>query len=259
MDISMLSLWVPELPFQLAAGRDKRLLGRPMAFLYPFRNPTPTLWLVNRLAKKEGIGSGEAMDRAVKSCPGLLVLDPAPKTWQEAQASLGAFLARWAPQGRLGRLGEALIELRGIAKDAASGILAELLDSMGWTGHSGISSSGTASWVAARHEHGIEAVQEGSEASFLAPHPLSVLPNLEKGILFRLNKLGLFEIRDIQPVPVDMLSHFIHKDKAKAILQCARGEDRPYLPTLAKKPSGRHAWRLNPKPSQRQRHQNSES
>jgi hypothetical protein len=86
---------------------------------------------------------------------------------------------------------------------------------------------------------------------------LSELPNLERGILYRLNELGLFEICDIQPVPVDMLSHFMQKEKAKAILQCARGEDRPELPSLTGKFSGRHAWRLNPGPSQRRRRSNS--
>jgi len=250
----MLSLWVPELPFQLAAGRDKSLAGRPLAFLSPY-GPTPTLWLVNRLAKQEGIGTGEAMDRAIRSCPGLQVLDPAPLAWREAQASLAEFLTKWAPQGKLGRIGEALVELGalGSPKDAANTILKELLGSMGWMGHGGISSSGTASLVAARQEHGIEAVLEGQEANYLAPHPLSVLPNLEKGILYRLNKLGLFEIRDIQPVPLDMLSQFLPLEKARGILQCARGEDRPKLPMLADKPHGHQVWRLRPRLSKRRR------
>ena len=251
----MLSLWIPELPFQLAAGRDKSLAGRPLAFLSPY-GLTPTLWLVNRLAKKEGIGTGEAMDRAIRSCPGLQVLDPAPLAWREAQASLGEFLAKLAPQGKLGRIGEALVEVDELgsnAKDAANTILKELLGSMGWKGHGGISSSGTASLVAARQEHGIESVLEGQEANYLAPHPLSAIPNLEKGILYRLNKLGLFEIRDIQPVPLDMLSQFLPLENARGILQCARGEDRPKLPMLAEKPHNHQVWRLKPRLSKRRR------
>jgi len=259
----MFTLWVPELPFQLAAGRDKKLADRPLAFLSPY-GPTPTLWLVNRLAKKEGIENGEDMDRALRSCPGLLVLDPAPLAWREAQASLSEFLARWTPQGKLGRIGEALVELSGNqgptgnTKDAANTILKELSCSMGWMGHGGLSSSRTASWVAARQEHGIETVQEGSEASYLAPHPLSALPNIERGILYRLNKLGLFVIRDIQPVALDMLSHFVPPEKASGILQCAKGEDRPMLPLLTDRPSGRQR-RLNPRPRKRRRKSDSGS
>jgi hypothetical protein len=150
-------------------------------------------------------------------------------------------------------MGEALIELRGTQglfghpKDAAHRILKELSASMGWLGHGGLSASGTASRLAARLELGVESVQDGFEASYLAPHSLRALPNLEASLLFRLNRLGLYQIRDLQPVPVDMLSHFMRGDKAKSLLQRARGEDRQRLPMLADKPSeSRHTWRIEP-------------
>jgi len=252
----MLSLWVPELPFQLACGRDKRLVDRPLAFLPPHPplcGSLPALWLVNRLARSEGVEAGEAMDRAFRLCPSLQVLDPAPQTWWEAQVSFNEFLSNWTPQGLLGNLGEALLDVHGLGhifgspKDASNRILRELYSGMGWRGHGGLSGSGTAARLAARMEHGLECVRDGSEASFLAPHPLKALPSLDVGILFRLQRLGLFQIRDLQPVPVEMLSHFMQAHKAKNVLQCARGEDRPRLPMLADKPGeSRHAWRLEP-------------
>jgi nucleotidyltransferase/DNA polymerase involved in DNA repair len=249
----MLSLWVPELPFQLACGRDKRLSGRPLAFLSPGGGPTPALWFANRAARSQGIEAGESMDRALRRCPGLEVLDPAPQTWWEALVSFSEFLSKWTPQGMLGRMGEALLDLHGThdlfghPKDTASRILRELSGSMGWAGHGGLSGSGTAARLAARMEHGIEFIGSGFEASFLAPHPLKALPSLEAGPLFRLNRLGLFLIRDLQPVPVDLLAHFIDGAKAKKLLQCARGEDRPRLPMLADRPNeARHCWRVEP-------------
>ena len=249
----MLSLWIPELPFQLASGRDSRLCNRPLAFLSPNGGSTPTLWLVNRLAKGEGIEAGDSMDRALRACPGLQVLDPTPQVWWEAQVGFGEFLTRWTPQGALGRMGEAQLDLRGTQNlfgnsiDAANRILRELSGSFGWFGHGGLSVSGTASRLAARREHGIESVKEGFEASYLAPHPLKVLPAIEAGILFRLNRLGLHQVRDLQPVPVNMLSQFVREDKAKKIIQCARGEDRTRLPMLADRPNeSRHTWRLEP-------------
>ena|GEM_PF-413452 len=249
----MLSLWVPELPFQLASGRDTRLSNRPLAFLSPNGGSTPTLWLVNRLARSEGIEAGDSMDRALRACPGLEVLDPAPQIWWEAHVGFGEFLTRWTPQGTLGRMGEALIELRGSEglfghpKDAANTILRELSGSMGWSGHGGLSISGTASRLAARMERGIETVLEGHEATYLAPYPLKAIQSIEAGIMFRLNRLGLYQIRDLQSVPVNMLAQFAREDRAKNIIQCARGEDRPRLPMLADKPNeSRHTWRMEP-------------
>ena len=248
----MLSLWVPELPFQLAVGRDGRLSGRPLAFLSP-SGATPTLWLVNRLARTEGVRAGDSMDTALRRCRGLEVLDPAPQVWWEAQTEFGEFLTRWTPQGALGHMGEALLDLHGTQglyghpKDATSLILRELSGSFGWSGHGGLSGSGTAAKLAARQERGIESVTEGHEASYLAPHPLQILPSMEEKTLLWLRRLGLVQIRDLQPVPVATLSKFMAQDKAKAVLQCARGEDRPKLPMLADKPGeSRHSWRIEP-------------
>jgi len=248
----MLSLWVPELPFQLAVGRDGRLTGRPLAFLSP-HGTTPVLWLVNRLAKSEGIVAGDSMDTALRRCLGLEVLDPAPQVWWEAQVSLGEFLTKWTPQGALGHMGEAMLELNGTQclfghpKDAAARMLRELAASMGWSGHGGLSGSGTAARLAAKKEHGIESVQDGHEASFLAPHPIKALPTVETDTLSRLQRLGLYQVRDLQPVPLDVLTKVVRQDRAKTILQCARGEDRPKLPMLADRPhESRHTWRLEP-------------
>jgi len=248
----MLSLWVPEMPFQLAVGRDGRLSDRPLAFLSP-HGATPVLWLVNRLAKSEGIDAGDSMDVALRRCPGLNVLDPVPQLWSEAQVSFGEFLTKWTPQGALGHMGEALLDLHGTQglyghpKDAANLMLRELSGSFGWSGHGGLSGSGTAAKLAARKEHGVEHVQDGFEATFLAPHSLKALPNMEGDTLFRLHRLGLYQIRDLQPVPLNVLSNVVRQDKAKTILQCARGEDRPKLPMLADSPhESRHSWRIEP-------------
>jgi hypothetical protein len=248
----VLSLWFPELPFQLAYNRDGRLSGRPLAFLSP-HGSTPVLWLVNRQAKNEGIVAGDSMDAALRRCPGLEVLDPAPQLWWDAQAGFGEFLSRWTPQGALGRMGEALLELHGTQrlyghpKDAANRMLSELNTSMGWSSHGGLSGSGTAARLAARKEHGIEHVQSGFEASFIAPHSIKALPNVERDTLGRLQRLGLYQIRDLQPVPLNVLINVVRQDKAKSLLQCARGEDRPRLPMLADSPhESRHSWRIEP-------------
>lgn len=247
----MLAMWVPELPFQLACQRDRELRERPLAFLSPGR--IPSLWLVNRLAKNEGVAPGDPMDQALHRLPGLRVLDPAPQTWWEAQTHLGDFLSRWSPQGLLGRMGEALLELQGTDRlfgppqDAAWRIHKELETSIGWTSHGGLSRSATAARLASRQEHRLELVGDGFELSFLAPQPLGHLPDLSPRLRWRFHRLGLRQLGDLQPLPLPTLVQLMPEPEARKVLSQARGEDRPRLPLLADPPGeSRHPWRLEP-------------
>jgi len=245
-------MWVPELPFQLVCQRDGGLRERPLAFLGPGGH-IPSLWLVNRRAKAEGISPGDPMDQALRRLPGLRVLDPAPQTWWEAQSCLGDFLSRWSPQGILGHMGEALLELGGTdrlfgpAQDTAWHIQRELESSIGWSSHGGLSRSATAAKMASRMEHQLEQVSEGCEMAFLEPQPLARLPDLNPRLRWRFQRLGLRSLGDLQPLPLQTLVQLMPEPEARKTLSQVRGEDRPRLPLLADLPGeSRHPWRLEP-------------
>lgn len=249
----MLAMWVPELPFQLACGRDGGLRDRPLAFLSPETPRTPTLWFVNRRGRAEGLVSGMPMDQALRAAPGLRVLDPSPQIWWEAQADLGTFLQHWSPQGQLLRLGEALVELQGTQRlfgplaDTAERIRRDLTARHGWESHGGLSLSATAAQLAARAEHHLERVAEGAEGVFLAPQPLRRLPDLAPRLRDRFHRLGLRSFGDLQPVPLAVLAELTHPKTAPELRARVRGEDRPRLPLLAERPGhARHGWRLQP-------------
>ena len=249
----MLAMWVPELPFQLACGRDGALRDRPLAFLNQETPRTPSLWFVNRLARAGGLAPGLPLDRALRAVPGLRVLDPAPQVWWEAQVSLGDFLQQWTPQGQLLRLGEALVELQGTQglfgplADTAERIRRELVQRHGWESHGGLSLSATAAQLAARAEHHLERVGEGGEAVFLAPHPLRRLPDLAPRLQERFQRLGLRSFGDLQPVPLPVLVELTNPKLAPELRARVRGEDRPRLPLLTERPGHvRHGWRLQP-------------
>jgi len=253
----VLAMWVPEMPFQMAGQQDPGLRDRPLAFLGPGPQRTPCLWLVNRLARAEGLAPGDPMDHALRRLPGLRVLDPAPQTWWEAQACLGEFLQHWTPQGLLGHMGEALVELDGTGRlfgaprDTAARMQRELAQATGWTSQGGLSRSATAAKLATRLEFraaiGLEEVPEGGEPVFLAPQPLARMPDLAPRLRWRFQRLGLHRFGDLQPVPLPTLAQLMPEDQALAVLTRARGEDRPRLPMLAD-PAGesRHPWRLEP-------------
>ena len=249
----MLAMWVPELPFQLACGRDGVLRDRPLAFLNPESPRSPSLWFVNRLGRAEGLVAGMPMDRALRAAPGLRVLDPSPQVWWEAQGSLGDFLQHWTPQGQLGRLGEALVELQGTQAifgplaDTAARMRRDLADQHGWDSHGGLSLSATAAQLAARAEHHLELVVDGAEAAFLAPQPLRRLPDLAPRIRERFHRLGLRSFGDLQPVPLTVLAELTNPKVAPDLRTRVRGEDRPRLPLLTERPGhARHGWRLQP-------------
>ena len=249
----MLAMWVPEMPFQMACQQDEGLRERPLAFLSPGPQRTPCLWLVNRLARAEGVAPGEPLDQALRRLPGLRVLDPAPQTWWEAQATLGEFLQHWSPQGLLGHMGEALLDLRGTGalfgppQDTAARIQRELAQQTGWNSQGGLSLSATAARLAAREQARLEVVADGAEQAFLAPQPLVRLPDLTPRVRWRFHRLGLRRLGDVQPVPLPTLSQLMPEAEARQVLARVRGEDRPRLPMLAD-PLGesRHPWRLEP-------------
>ncbi len=249
----MLAMWVPELPFQLACGRDGALRDRPLAFLNPESPRSPSLWFVNRLGRAEGLAPGLPLDQALRVAPGLKVLDPAPQVWWEAQGSLSDFLQHWTPQGQLGRLGEALVELQGTQRifgplaDTAQRMRRELTERHGWASHGGLSLSATAAQLAAHIEHQLELVADGAESAFLAPQPLRRLPDLAPRIRERFHRLGLRSFGDLQPVPLPVLVELTNPKEAPGLRARVRGEDRPKLPLLTEHPGhARHGWRLQP-------------
>jgi hypothetical protein len=246
-------MWVPELPFQLACGRDGGLRDRALAFLNPESPRSPTLWFVNRLGRAEGLVAGMPMDRALRAAPGLRVLDPSPQVWWEAQGSLGDFLQHWTPQGQLLRLGEALVELQGTQRlfgplaDTAMRMCRELADQHGWASHGGLSLSATAAQIAARAEHHLEWVVDGTDPTCLAPHSLRRLPDLAPRLQDRFHRLGLRAFGDLQPVPLLVLAELTNSKLAPDLRARVRGEDRPRLPLLTERPGHvRHGWRLQP-------------
>lgn len=249
----MLAMWVPELPFQLAARRDPELQGRPLAFLSPHGGRVATLWLLNARARAEGLRPGDPMDAALRRVRGLRLLEPTPRTWGEAQGAFRDFLVAWTPQGLLPRMGEALVELQGTQrlfgppKDAAWRIQRELRARHGWDSRAGLSASATAAGFAARLEAPLVEVPEGAEPGFLAPQPLQRLPELAPRWLWRFRRLGLHRLGDLQPLPLPTLAQLVHPAEAPKLLAKVRGEDRPRLPLLME-PQGRsvHRWRLEP-------------
>ncbi len=234
----MLALWLPELPFQIARLQEPGLSGRPLAFRSPEAGRTPRLWMVDRTARRAGLEAGLPVDVALHQDPGLVVLDPAPTTWMEARTALTHSLLTYSPLGRLGRFGEGFVDLRGTERlhgpelDAAERIRRDLRRNVGWDAHGGLSSSLTASRLAAKAEDQVRLVQHGTEGSFLAPFSLGALPALEARSRERLSHFGLHRIAQVQPMDTFALGRLIPPAEAFQVLRQANGQDEERLPAL---------------------------
>ena len=235
---SMLAVWVPELPFQLARQRESDLVGRPLGFRSPDQGRTPRLWMVDRIARKAGLEPGIPVDVALHQDPGLVVLDPAPSTWMDARACLGRHLLAYSPLGRLGRFGEGYVDLRGTERlhgpvlDAAERLRTDLQREAGWSAHGGLSQSFSASRLAAKAEDQVRLIEAGQEAPFLAPYLLGVLSALEARSRDRLQHFGLHRVAQVQPMEVTAVGRIIPPAEAFQVLRQARGEDQDRLPPL---------------------------
>jgi DNA polymerase-4 len=234
----MLAVWAPDLPFQLARLREPALSSRPVAFRSPEADRTPRLWMVDRWAKRVGLEPGLPVDVALHQDPGLVVLDPEPSTWMDARAFLGQQLLSFSPLGRLGRLGEGFVDLSGTERihgpvlDTAERLRRNLRERAGWEVHGGLSRSLSASRLAARAEDHVRLIEEGGEARFLGPFPLSALPSLEARSRERLRTFGLHQVNQVQPMELVSLGRIIPPTEAFQVLRQARGEDQERLPLL---------------------------
>ena len=142
-----------------------------------------------------------------------------------AQASLGSSCSTRPPQGLLGHMGEALVELDGTGRlfgaprDTAARMQRELAQATGWTSQGGLSRSATAAKLATRLEFraaiGLEEVPEGGEPVFLAPQPLARMPDLAPRLRWRFQRLGLHRFGDLQPVPLPTLAQLMPEDQAR--------------------------------------------
>jgi DNA polymerase-4 len=194
--------------------------------------------MVDRQAKRQGLEPGLPVDVALHRDPGLVVLEPVPSTWMDARAFLGQQLLTFSPLGRLGRLGEGFVDLRGTerlhgpALDAAERFRRELRARVGWETHGGLSRSLSASRLAAKAEDQVRLVEDGAEAPFLAPYPLGALPSLEARSRERLRTFGLHQVGQVQPMEVAVLGRLIAPPEAFQVLRQARGEDQERLPFL---------------------------
>jgi DNA polymerase-4 len=213
------------------------LRQRPLAVAPPGAERA-TVLATSPEAEAAGITRGMAVRLAKKLCPDLVLVPPNPRLYARASHALHELLARWAPVIEPRWYGHAFLDLTGteglfgppvavaerIRREAAERLRLPL-----WVG---VATSKLVSEAATRvgWSDWPHNVPPGTEASFLAPRHIAVLPDVPDPIRRRLDDYQLDLIGEIAAIPEpDMLAVF--GTAGRTLRARARGIDpRPVLP-----------------------------
>jgi DNA polymerase-4 len=203
-------------------------------------------------ARRAGITRGMPVNRARKLCPDLIVRPPNPRLYARASRALDEILRRYAPVIEPKGYGHAFLDLTGTGRlfgpavDVAMKIQREARDRLHLPLAAGVAQNKLVSHAAAEvvktagngeqgtgnggYGDGLIDVEVGSEARFLAPEEVELLPDLDPKMLTRLDEYQLERIGEIQAISDNALAA-VFGQPGRVLGMHARGIDpRPVLP-----------------------------
>ncbi len=229
------------------------LRDRPVVVAAPGADRATVLAL-SLEARRAGITRGMPVAQARKRCPDLIIRPPNPALYARASRALDEILRRYAPVIEPRGYGHAYLDLTGTGKlfgpavDVALRIARESRERLGLPLSVGAAQNKLVSEAAADVVKGdttalppyrltaipILDVQAGTEAPFLSPHPVTLLPELDPKLRARLDDYQLDLIGEIQAISARALGQVLG-DPGRLLHQHAMGIDpRPVLPPAVK-------------------------
>ena len=187
-------------------------------------------------ARACGVRSEMALQEAQERCPGLVVLPPAPNRYREASRQVHDILRRFTSPERIEGVAvdEAYLDVTARTRhgtstpeDVARRIKYAIHTEVGLTASVGVATSKLVAKIAggSRKPDGLVLVQPGSEADFLAPLPIGVIPGLGPKTEDRLRLAGIRTVGDLANHETQRLMQVL--GTGGALLQrLAQGRDR---------------------------------
>jgi DNA polymerase-4 len=192
-------------------------------------------------ARKAGISRGMLLPKARKICPDLIVLPPNPTLYARASRALHDVLRRYAPVIEPRGYGHAFLDVSGTAGlfgppvDIANRIQREARSEIRLPLTVGVASNKLVSQAAIKADRRSEAltslieIDAGSEASFLAPHEVEILPDLSEPVRERLDDYQLDLIGEVAAL-TEQQACSVFGRAGSELVRHARGIDpRPVL------------------------------
>jgi DNA polymerase-4 len=184
---NILHLRIDAFPAAVERIKNPSLRHRPVA-VCPRHSPRSVIFSASAEARKEGVFEGMPLVRALQRCRSLVVLPPDEPLYRRASDAVAKVLCRYSPVVEPGSWGRFYADLSGTGRlfggvaNAAFRALREVETSVRFDGTLGLASNKLVSGVAAavvarkRSRGDLYEVPTGSEASFLAPLRVRMLP-----------------------------------------------------------------------------------
>jgi len=231
---AILHLAVDSFPIEAERLRCPKLAGRPVA-LAPGDSPRPRVLAASREARAAGVTPGTPLVLARRRCPGLVTLSPDRDLYEGLSESLLGRLRAFAPVIEPGPgSGRFFLDLTGVARrapdvrDRAARAGREIESAFRLHPTLGVAGNKLVSRVAAgvlAPDGDLLDVPAGSEAAFLAPLPVGVLPSARgRAEAARLHLLNIRLVRDVERLTAVQLRAAFGR-LAETLWREARGVD----------------------------------
>ena len=208
----LLHISVPEFPVAVERVANPSLRARPVAVATSL-SPDGRVVTSSREARSESVFPSLAVARAMRRCPGLVVLPYNGPLYQTAYHTMLRECKAFSPLIEPYRHGHAYLDISGMSRlmgrslDMAFHLCREIQQKLRIPAKSGVGSSKLISRVAdtvAQFEPVFE-VLEGSERIFLEPLSVRLLTGFAEEITRQLLELNLRIVRDVAAIPVQQM------------------------------------------------------
>lgn len=212
------------------------LAGRPV--LVGGAPPRGVVSSASYEARAKGARSAMPMARALRLCPGAIVLPPRMRRYAELSASVFAIFGRYTPLVEGLSIDEAFLDvtgsraLFGSGPEIAGRIRADLLEELGLSASVGVAPSKFVAKIASdlKKPGGLVVVPPDEVGSFLAPLPIERMWGVGPKAAERLRRAGFATLGDLADSTLERLEALLGQF-GRTIGALARGEDeRPVVP-----------------------------
>ncbi len=231
--------------FGIAVERvvEPRLRGRPVV-VAPAGTSRSVVVTASLEARPWGIYRGMPLEAARRRCPDLVVLPPNLGLYRRASGSVLDIISRFTPVVEPTPYGGFFLDMTGThrlfgaTQDAGERIRREIERRLRLDPTVGVATNKLLSRVAAKiiRPEGLCDVFPGSEARFLAPLEVGLLPRLGPAARRQLEELNLRIVREVSAVPLPDLM-MVFGSRGRALHRHARGIDETPVRTVERSPA----------------------